>query len=344
VRVPFEQAVLDITGGNQRLLTTDYKTTGAIPVIDQGQAEIAGFTDDASAVCRRSGPVILFGDHTRTWKFVDFDFALGADGVKVLKPLPGFDARFVFHFLRTVRLPENLGYSRHFKFLKECSVPKPAPEVQLRIATILDKADHLRRKRQQAMRLPDELLRSIFQGMFGDPYTNAKGLPIAPLGDLVKLKSGNFLPSQEMAGQGGVLVYGGNGVNGEHDIAMFEEAKLVIGRVGAYCGAVHLTKPRSWITDNALYASEMSPLVRMEYLAFALEQANLNQYASQSGQPLVSASRLYPVALVLPPLSLQDEFLKILENSERTRAAQRKSLKAIDEMCRSLASKFFAPG
>ena len=92
VRVPFEQAVLDITGGNQRLLTTEYQAEGTVPVIDQGQAEIAGFTNDLAAVCRRDGPVILFGDHTRALKFVDFDFALGADGVKVLKPLPGFDA------------------------------------------------------------------------------------------------------------------------------------------------------------------------------------------------------------------------------------------------------------
>ena len=162
VRVPFQQALRDITGGNQRLLTTDYKGEGAIPVIDQGQAMIAGFTDDLTAVCRRDGPVILFGDHTRALKFVDFDFALGADGVKVLKALPGFDARFLFHFLRTVRLPENLGYSRHFKFLKECSVPKPAPDMQQRIAAILDKADSLRRKRQEAIRLSDEFLRSAY--------------------------------------------------------------------------------------------------------------------------------------------------------------------------------------
>ena len=166
-RVPFEQAVLDTTGGNRRLLTSEYKAEGIIPVIDQGKAEIAGFTDDPNTVCSRDGPVILFGDHTRTLKFVDFDFALGADGVKVLKPLPGFNARFLFHFLKTIRLPDNLGYSRHFKYLKECSVPKPAPDVQNRIAAILDKADCLRQKRQKAILLADEFLRAVFIDMFG---------------------------------------------------------------------------------------------------------------------------------------------------------------------------------
>lgn len=164
-------------------------------MIDQGQADIAGFTDDLSAVCRRDGPVILFGDHTRTLKYVDFDFALGADGVKVLMPLPGFDARFLFHFFRTVRLPENLGYSRHFKFLKECSIPKPSPDVQSRIATILDKADSLRRKRQRAMDLAGELLRAVFIDMFGglDISTN----PQVNLGDVVSLDAPMVDPTND---------------------------------------------------------------------------------------------------------------------------------------------------
>lgn len=220
-------------------------------------------------------------------------------------------------------------------------VPLPQKKEQKRIAAILDKADSLRRKRQEAIRLTDKLLRSKFEGAFGAPHTNVKGFPTTSLGELVKLKSGNFLPSHEMAGTGGVLVYGGNGVNGEHDIAMFEEAKLVIGRVGAYCGAVHLTKPHSWITDNALYVSELSPLVRLEYLAFALTQANLNQYSSQSGQPLVSASRLYPVKLVLPPISLQDAFLEVLDRTTRVQASQTNSLEALEEMSRSLAAELF---
>jgi type I restriction enzyme S subunit len=228
-----------------------------------------------------------------------------------------------------------------FETLSRLSVPLPDLVEQRSIAAILDKAVSLRRKRQEAITLASELVRSKFFEMFGEPHTNFRGLPRTSLGDLVRLKSGNFLPSHEMAGTGGVFVYGGNGVNGEHDKAMFDEVKLVIGRVGAYCGAVHLTKPHSWITDNALYVSEISPLVRLEYLAFALTQAKLNQYSSQSGQPLVSASRLYPVMLLLPPLSLQDVFLKVLDRTTRIQASQTNSLEALEEMFRSLASRLF---
>lgn len=226
----------------------------------------------------------------------------------------------------------------------DLSIVVPEPHDQERIASILDKVDSLRRKRHEAIRLTAELVRSKFLEMFGEPSRNVKGLPTTSLGELVKLKSGNFLPSHEMAGTGGVSVYGGNGVNGEHDTAMFNEVKLVIGRVGAYCGAVHLTKPLSWITDNALYVSEISPLVRLEYLAFALTQANLNQYSSQSGQPLVSASRLYPVMLGLPPLNFQDAFLEILEHTRHIQGSHLSALLEIEKMSQSLIAELFTNG
>lgn len=277
--------------------------------------------------------------------------AIASTGFCVLRAMPEeLDAGFLFHWISseaTVNRLMGLATGATYpavsdKIIK--SLPFVAPPIleQQCIATILDKASSLRRKRQEAIRLASELVCSKFLEMFGEPHTNVKGLPKTSLGDLVRLKSGNFLPSHEMAGTGGVFVYGGNGVNGEHDTAMFDDVKLVIGRVGAYCGAVHLTKPHSWITDNALYVSEISPLIRLEYLAFALTQANLNQYSSQSGQPLVSASRLYPVMLVLPPLSLQDAFLEVLERTTRIQASQTNSLEALEEMSHSLAAELFA--
>ena len=278
----------------------------------------------------------------------DKEYCLGR-GVAGLRARDGLlDSRFLWHFISARRSElEARGTGSTFKQVSQADIaewliPTPPVAEQQRIAAILDKAHSLRSKRQETISLASELVRSKFSEMFGEPHTNTKGLPMTSLGDLVRLKSGNFLPSYEMAGTGGVFVYGGNGVNGEHNTAMFDEVKLVIGRVGAYCGAVHLTKSHSWITDNALYVSEISPLVRLEYLAFALTQANLNQYSSQSGQPLVSASRLYPVVLVLPPLSLQDVFLEVLDRTTRVQASQTNSLEALEEMSRSLAFELFA--
>lgn len=173
--VPFEEAFSDATGGNAKIKQSDYQKIGAIPVIDQGQEYVAGYIDNSNLCCRVQLPVVLFGDHTKIFKFVSAPFALGADGVKVLLPSSEVDAKFGFYFFRQLKLPDNTGYSRHYKYLKEAFIPLPSLPEQRRIAAILDKADAIRRKRQESIRLMEAFLRSVFLDMFGDPVTNPKG-------------------------------------------------------------------------------------------------------------------------------------------------------------------------
>jgi len=226
--------------------------------------------------------------------------------------------------------------------LGRISLTLPSIEEQRRISATLDKADAVRKNRREAMKLFDEFLRSVFLDMFGDPVTNSKGLPIQPLGELIKLKSGDFLPSQNMVQGGGVPVYGGNGINGYHDQGMFQHRQVVIGRVGAYCGAVHVTEPICWVTDNALYVAEMDQRLTIDYLSFALRFARLNQYSNQVGQPLVSGSRIYPVTIPVPSNSAQVKFESILRKAESINIKQRLAIRESDHLFHSLQQQVFA--
>ena len=186
--VPFLQAVKDCTGGNPKVQRKDYLAKGDISVIDQGHEFIAGFTDTDNSY-RGSLPLVLFGDHTRTFKYVDFPFALGADGVKALEPLQGFDAKFLHYYFRSVHLP-NAGYSRHFKFLKEIGVPKPALPEQRRIVDLLSRAEGIARLRREAEKKAVELIPALFVDMFGDPAMNPKGWPASLFGAVGVLDRG----------------------------------------------------------------------------------------------------------------------------------------------------------
>lgn len=75
-------------------------------------------------------------------------------------------------------------------------IPLPPVNEQRRIAAILDKADAIRRKRQQALALADDFLRSAFLEMFGDPVTNPRRLPVSSLGTIATFTSGGT-PSKE---------------------------------------------------------------------------------------------------------------------------------------------------
>ena len=182
--VPFEKAAKDVTGGNPKVQRRHYLNTGALPVIDQGQSDVAGYTDDAGASYRGTLPVVLFGDHTRILKYVDHPFALGADGVKALAPREGFDAKFLYYYWQSCDIPSH-GYSRHFKFLKELPVSVFAPSEQRRIVEILDHADVLRKLRREADAKAARILPSLFFRMFGDPATNPMGWPMTTVGELL---------------------------------------------------------------------------------------------------------------------------------------------------------------
>lgn len=247
--VRFTDVVRDVSGGNAKLPQSQFQPSGSLAVVDQGQSFVAGYTDKMAYQFRsESLPVIVFGDHTKAIKYIDFPFAMGADGVKVLKPLDMCDPKYLYHYLRQAKIPD-AGYSRHFKFLKELSIPLPPLHEQRRIAAILDKVDALRAKRREAIGKLDQLQQSVFLEMFGDPVTNPKGWQRSTFKNLIIVKSGSGLTAQQMNVAGPYKVYGGNGISGLHDCYMFEDSKIVIGRVGAYCGVVHRTEPKSWITE-----------------------------------------------------------------------------------------------
>jgi type I restriction enzyme S subunit len=116
----------------------NYKAVGRYPIVDQGAALIAGYCDDDSVVYRDELPLILFGDHTRVFKFLDFPFATGADGTKLLKPNRELvHPLFLYYALRSLNLP-NRGYNRHFRLLREQVIHAPKdPEEQKRIGSVL---------------------------------------------------------------------------------------------------------------------------------------------------------------------------------------------------------------
>ena len=220
-------------------------------------------------------------------------------------------------------------------FLQAVKIPlpfkngKPDLDEQKRIAAILDKADAIRRKRRQALQLTDDFLRSLFLDMFGDPVTNPKGWDRVTLKQIIKVSSGKGLTAKMMTGGGLHPVYGGNGINGYHDEYMFEDSTIILGRVGAYCGAVHLTEPKSWVTDNALYVRKLTDGINSTYLMNALKFLNLNQHAGRAAQPLISGSRIYPIEINMPPERLQNKYDQIVTSVSRI-VTKSESLKVSD--------------
>jgi len=346
-RVPFSEAAKDVTGGNAKIRSSDYLALGEYPVIDQGKDEIAGYTNDCNALCRAPLPCLLFGDHTRIFKYVSTPFALGADGVKVLSPTKNFNPRYLFHYFRTVRLPDNAGYSRHFKYLREIAIPKPSLDEQTRIATILDKADAIRRKRQEAIQLADEFLRSVFLDMFGDPAINPKGWRRVKINEVGKVITGNTPPREQKRYYGNHIewIKTDNISAAKYFLTKatdgLSEAGLGVGRsvpVGSTLVTCIAGSPSS--IGNSAYANrsvafnqQINAIVPYQefpaLFVFGLVRASkrlIQERSTAAMKGMVSKSSLESVDVYDPPESLKARyasiFAKVLANIDRQTTAE----------------------
>ena len=100
--------------------------------MDQSEEFISGYSDNIDFLNYISKDVIVFGDHTRNIKYLNFNFIAGADGIKILKPNDNVLPKYLFYVLKNTKI-ENLGYSRHFKILKILKIPLPPLEKQQEI-------------------------------------------------------------------------------------------------------------------------------------------------------------------------------------------------------------------
>ena len=167
--IAFEEIFKDTTSSDKKLKQKLYEEEGDYPVIDQGQDFIGGYTNNKDLVHPSDSPVIIFGDHTRCAKFVDFPFVQGADGVKVLKPTPLIDSSYGFLLLKAVSLPDK-GYSRHSKFLRATKFPvAPLPE-QRRIVAKIETLQERSRKARAALEAIPPLLEQFRQSVLAAAF------------------------------------------------------------------------------------------------------------------------------------------------------------------------------
>jgi type I restriction enzyme S subunit len=222
------------------------------------------------------------------------------------------------------------------EIVREVEVSFPPLDEQRRIAEILDQADDLRRKRVKAL----ERLQRLDQAIFIDLTASLNDCS-KTLGDIIRVRSGEFLPQQSQASAGQYPVFGGNGISGFHDQYIVEPSTIIVGRVGVYCGVIHIAKQRAWVTDNALIVDIKEPNVLPVYLAAAMKHADLNQYAGRSAQPLVSGGRIYPVRVPVPPTAIQQTFAEHVTEIDKLRAHHRAHLAKLDALFGSLQHRAF---
>lgn len=152
-----------------KVVRKSFLEEGRFPIISQEAAFINGYWNDERDAVKVDNPVVIFGDHTQVLKLVDFDFVVGADGVKILKPKGFLEASFLRYLLEANPFP-SLGYARHYRHISSLLVPLPSTTEQKRIVAKLDQAfaalDRARAHAEANLADAKELLENSLNGLF----------------------------------------------------------------------------------------------------------------------------------------------------------------------------------
>lgn len=317
----FNEIFIDKTKYGEKIQTSEYEKQGKHIIVDQGQAEIAGYTNREEGLFNEV-PVIIFGDHTRLIKYIDEPFFLGADGVKVLRSKEkNANYKYLYYALKSAKIP-NTGYNRHFKWLKDVEINYPDSVKQEKIVDILDRVSDVIEKRKAELSYLDILIKARFVEMFGDPIINSKGLETKELNEVLVLKAGDFTAASDISVEPTEIniypCYGGNGIRGYVAEYNQEGEYSLVGRQGALSGNVQYATGKFKNTEHALL---VKPIIRMNsiWLNQLLLNLDLKRYQTGAAQPGLSVKNLQDIQIIMVPIDEQRQFAAFVNEIDKSK-------------------------
>ena len=350
-----------------------YMETGDYPVVSQEAVHISGYYDDPSKVFRVEKPVVIFGDHTRTCKYVDFDFIVGADGVKVFLPDESINSKYFYYFI-LANTPKDKGYARHYRFLKQLTVPIPSLAEQKRIVERLDKAfaeidkaiTAAEAKEGEINSLTSSLLTSVLNTYLGQSETIALQNVCDFFGD------GDWIETKDQAPEGLRLIQTGNIKVGSFadrkknaryiDEETFKRLKcteifagdLLVSRlpdpVGRACLIPELGERAITAVDCTIIRPKRD-VVDAKYLNYYLQSnqyfENVQKVVTGATRQRISRKNLGQIPIIVPPLETQWEIVRRLnrvsEKVETLNAANSQSQAAYPKLKAAILKQELTP-
>lgn len=361
--VPFNSIFDVCNSGKEKIKQSEYlpKADGLLPVVDQGQNLVSGYSNQfQKVILAKDNPLIVFGDHTRCVKYIDFDFVVGADGTQLIRTKENTLVKLGYYQLMSANIPNN-GYSRHFKYVKEQAYKLIIDkDEQKYIVDTLDAVAEIIRLRKENIQLTKDLIPTIFHEMFGDPERKIC------LADVATIKGGKRLPyGEQLQDETTVHPYirVADMVNNtikkdelkyisdviynkiqNYTISSRDVYISIAGTIGRV-GLVPDNLEGANLTENAakivLNENKINKVFLVYELLTDVLQSQIKSLTVQAGVPKLAISRIESLKIYCPPLSEQEEFADKVEQINKYIAAQQEELEQFETLFQSLLQEAF---
>ncbi|MDX4061977.1 restriction endonuclease subunit S [Aliarcobacter skirrowii] len=375
--VEFSKIFYTPTSKPYQIQKTEYLESGLLPIIDQGKEFIIGYTNSIEKKYLNESNCIIFGDHTRQIKYVDFDFVIGADGTKILKEKDKnkYDLKFLYFQFLSKKI-ESLGYSRHFKLVKEMFFAIPSLEEQKRIVAKLDvlfaKIDKAIALHQKNIDEADIFMASILNDVFVELEEKYEKKYLDEISFLIDGDRGSNYPKKEEffenefclflnaknVTRNGFLFLEKQFITKEKD-SLLRKGKLdredliittrgTIGNVAIYDKSIEFDNVRI-NSGMAIIRLKEKNLIYNRYIykyLFAPQFLNyLSDVQSGSAQPQITIKNLKESIVPIPPLKTQQKVVAYLDEisnkMEKIKQIQKEKMQSLKELKASILDKAF---
>lgn len=291
--IRFENLFTLINDANSNVASKDYLSSGQYPIIDQSQDFIIGYTNKSTPLIPSDG-YIIFGDHTRVVKYVDFPFYTGADGTKVLsvKEKNEFSPLFMYYLCSSLAIP-NTGYNRHYKYLKEFTFIIPSISEQRDIAAFLKSLDSLITASTSRLTSLKQTKEASLQAMFPQegetiPRLRFKGFEGEwkdyPLSDICNKNISSLSENSLGPNEGKYAVYGASGYIQQIPTYDMNAPYVGIIKDGSGVGRSQLYPAYSSLLGTMQYITPKDGF-SIEFFASLFQTINFSSYINGSSIP-----------------------------------------------------------
>ena len=368
------------TDSKKKIPQKEYMKDGDIAVVDQGQDLVGGYTNDSEKVFTGDLPVIIFGDHTRCIKYIDFPFVQGADGVKVLKPKQFFDTKAFYYAFQNVNIP-NMGYRRHFPLFDQYAIPLPPITEQQRIVdrieSLFTKLDEAKQKAQDALdnfeTRKAAILHKAFTGELTAQWRKERGVGMESwenlkIGTYAQVKGGKRLPkghklvTERTAHPYLRIADFGDGTINDSDLHYITEDTFsqiknyiinkedvyisIVGSIGK-AGVIPESLNGANLTENAarIISSRTLPRYLSSFLSSPKAQNDIQNRIRSATLGKLSLLNIKDIETPVPSIEEQTEIIRILDNllakEQQAKEAAEGVLEQIDLIKKAILARAF---
>ena len=342
----------------------EYSNKFNTPVLTAGDTFLLGYTNDKDGIYNASkhNPIILFDDFTTAIKWVDFPFKVKSSACKIIVSKTKTNLRYCYYAMKAM----NFDHSQHKRYwISEYSgqLINDYENENSKIVAELDNITDTISKKEQVILNLDELIKSRFIEMFGDPIQNEKAWNSSILNEVTDVRDGTH-DSPKYHDRGYPFVTSKNLIDGKidfstcqliseedylhfNDRSRVDDGDILMPMIGTIGGAIIVKKDREFSIKNValIKFTKDNTKINRTFILYILNSDSMNNYfelTKKGGtQKFIALGVIRNIPIIVPPIELQNEFDKFVNQIDKSKFIVQKEIKDLQELLDKKMDEYF---